>query len=438
MMVIHEATYRAELEEAAKMKPAKPVIYLLLAIIAFILFAIVWAAVTQVEELTRGNGQVTPSQDIQIVQSLEGGILQEILVKEGDMVKKDQILLRISDILFSSEERGTQAKLLGLEAKTSRLLAESQSEDFIISKEIEEKIPDIVANERALYQSRQKELMGAYAIQDENIKKAQADLAEVSEEINRLTQSRKLLNDELTITKEMVIQRAVPKLDQLRLERERADISGQIKAREEEKKGLESQLASAKSQRDAQKDKFRSMALEELGEVKTQIASLKENLRSMGDRVDRTEVRAPVDGIVNQIKLSTIGGVVEPAMKLVEIVPSNDTLKIIAQVKPTDIAFLKVGQSAKVKISAYDPQIYGALDGVLSRVSANSVTDKDGNIMFEIEVQTKKSYLGSAENPLPITAGMVADIEIITGKRTILNYLLKPLRRGFNRALRER
>lgn len=433
-----EQKYHEYLQEAEAMKPSKPALIILFSVVALIIFVFVWAAITEVEELTRGQGQVVPSKDIQIVQSLEGGIIEDIMTSEGEVVKKGQVLLRISDVLFSSEERGTEAKFLALEAKKHRLMAEANNEPLSVPEELKAKITKTVENEQALYESRQKELQAAFNIQEENIKKAKADDAEVSAEINRLTESRRLLLKELKITKEMVAQRAAPKLDQIRLERESADLAGQIKARQEERKGLQAALASAEKERAAQRDKFTSQALEELNEVETQIASLKENLRSMEDRVDRTEIRAPVDGIVNKINIKTIGGVVEPAMELVEIVPLNDTLKIVAKVKPNDIAFLKKGQPVKVKVTAYDPQIYGALDGELTRIAATSVQDNDGNIMFEVEVVTYKTHLGTQSNPLPITAGMVADIEVITGKRTILNFLMKPIYRGFNRALRER
>lgn len=437
-MSVKETDYMCTLEAATRMKLATPVIVLFFTIISFLVFFFSWAAVTEIEELTRGQGQVIPSQEIQVVQSLEGGIVKEILVRKGDLVKKGQILLRISDVLFSSEQRGTQARFLGLEAKKFRLTAEANGTPFDMPNEIVSKAYDISKNEKALYDSRQKELSSAFAIQDDKVAKAEADLSGVQAEINGFSQSKKLLNKELGIIKNMVAKRAVPKMEQIRLERELADLSGKLNARIQEKKGLRAVLSSAKNERNAQDYKFRSVALEELNDVETQIASLKESLKSMGDRVDRTEIRAPVDGVVNQIMIQTIGGVVEPAMRLIEIVPVGDELKIIAKVKPSEIAFLKIGQPVKVKITAYDPQKYGSLDGVLSRIAANSATDREGNILFEIEVRTDKNYLGSAEHPLPITSGMVANVEVITGKRTILNYLIKPLRRGFDRALRER
>ena len=158
----------------------------------------------------------------------------------------------------------------------------------------------------------------------------------------------------------------------------------------------------------------------------------------MGDRVNRTEIRSPVDGIVNNIAIKTIGGVIQPAQKLIEIVPIDSKLKIVARVLPSDIAFLKPGQPVRVKISAYDPQRYGALDGHLVRIGANSVTDAKGNIFFEIEVRTDKNHLGSDENPLPVTPGMVATTEVVTGRRTIMEYLMRPVLRFRDRAFRER
>ncbi|MCK5374493.1 MAG: HlyD family type I secretion periplasmic adaptor subunit [Alphaproteobacteria bacterium] len=434
----NELDYMDELQAAMRMRPATPVYFLIFTIMAFIVFLIGWMAITEIDIITRAQGQVIPSQEIQVVQSLEGGLLEEILIAKGDRVKKGQVLLRISDVAFSSEERGTQARLLSLQAKKARLEAESSGHELKLSKETLEHIPDIAANEKALYQSRQKELQAAYNMQDEQINKAKAELASVKAEINRLYQSRTLLNKELEITREMVAKRAVSKLDQIHLEREFADISGQIESRLQDKKGLEAELSGVQSQRGAQTDKFKSVALEELNEVKTQIAALKENLKSMGDRVDRAELRAPVDGIVNQITLQTIGGVVEPAMKLIEIVPADEELKIQAKVRPDEIAFLEQGHPVRVKITAYDPQRYGALDGTLTRISANSVSDREGNVMFEVEVRTHKNYLGTSEKPLPITAGMIANIDIITGKRTILTYLTKPFHRGLSHVFRER
>lgn len=435
---VQDNDFMSELEAATRMRPATSATLMLFSIMGLVVFGVIWAGFSRVEEITRGEGQVVPTQEIQVVQSLEGGILAELLVREGETVEKDQILLRISDVQFSSEERGTEARFLSLEAKKARLQAEAEGKAFEVPAEVQEKSPQIGENERALYKSRQRELTNAYEILDDRINKASAEIAEINAEINHLYQNRKLLQEELRITRDMVAKRAVPKLEQIRLERELTDVNGKINSLAEKKKGLESELEVAKKERESQEDKFRSQALGELNEVEAEISGLREELKSIGDRVYRTELRSPVDGVVNNIALTTIGGVVEPAMRLVEIVPLDDELKIIARVPPDDIAFLRPEQDVKVKVTAYDPQKYGALDGKLKRIGANSVTDREGNIFFEIEVRTDKNYMGTEDNPLPITPGMVAETEVITGKRTILEYMLKPVLRARDRAFTER
>ncbi len=430
--------FMGELEAATNLRPAISSIILLFSIVALMTFLGLWMTFSKVEEITRGQGQVVPTQDIQYVQSLEGGVLQELLVREGEMVKKGQILLRISDVHFSSEERGVESRFLSLRSRKARLTAEANGRDFVLDKEVIEKDPEIAANEKALYESRKRELQNAYDILDDKALKASADLGEIKAEINRLYASRKLLKEELSITSKMVAKRAVPKLEEIRLQRQVGDISGQINANSQKKKSLEAVLSSVKNERKSQVNVFRSKALKELGEVETDIKALQENLKSIGDRVSRAELRAPVAGIVNNISIKTIGGVIEPAKPLVEIVPMDDDLKIIAKIAPGDIAFINRDQPVKVKITAYNPQKYGSLKGTLVRIGANSITDREGNIYFEIEVKTDKNYMGTEEQPLPITAGMIAEIEIITGKRSIMEYLLKPVLRARDRAFTER
>lgn len=430
-----DTEFMSELAAAANLRPALASHILLFAIAALVAFFLLWAHFSTIEELTRGEGQVVPTREIQVVQSLEGGILGELLVAEGDRVAQGQVLMRVSDVLFASEERGSEAKLAALRARKARLEAESKGQAFTLPSGLDS---PAAQNELALYHSRQRELANAKSILTDRIAGARAGLSETEAQINRLRNNSTLLQQELNITAEMVRKQAVPKLEEIRLRRELSDSQGQIRAQQEKQAGFRAEISAAEKQLADQDDKFRSQALGELSGVETEIAQLGENLKSIGDRVYRTELRAPVDGIINNIALKTIGGVIEPAHKLVEIVPVDDELKIIARIRPSDIAFLKPGQPAKVKISAYDPTRYGALDGKLVRIGANSVTDHQGNIYFEIELRTDKNHLGTADAPLPITPGMVATAEIITGKRTIMEYILKPVLRARDRALRER
>lgn len=433
-----DTEFMEELEAAVRLRPTSTSTLMLISVTALFVILFVWAGFSKIDEMTHGEGQVVPSSEIQVLQSLEGGVLKELLVNEGDIVKKDQILARISDVAFASEERGSEARQESLLAKKARLEAEANGTNFILPKELVEKTPDIALNEERLYKSRQMELSNAKEILENRITTAQAQLSEVSAKISRLSESKKLVQQELSITQEMVKQRAIPKLDAIRLSRELNDISGQINEAGQERQGLEAELRAARKGREDQDSKFRSQALGELNDLQPQLSQINESLNAIGDRVNRSELRSPVDGVVNKIMLKTIGGVVEPAMRLMEIVPLNDELKIVARVAPSEVAFLKTGQPVKVKISAYDPQRYGSLDGELVRRGANSVTDAKGNIFFEIEVRTKQNYLGTLENPLPITPGMVAQTEIITGDRSVLEYLMKPVLRARDKALTER
>lgn len=429
--------FMEQLEAATRMKPHMASNILLWSITGLIVFFIVWASFARVEELTRGQGQVVPTQEIQIVQSLEGGLLQELLIAQGDKVTKGQVLMRLSDIMFSSEEKGTEAKADSLMLKILRLEAEAEDKNFSIPDDLSQRVPGIAQNEMALYISRQQELKNALSILDDKTSKVKSDMDESQAQISRLSSSRSSLQQELTITREMVAKKAVSKLEQIRLEREVTDASGQIRVLQEKIEGLRSELSAAEKQKADQRDRFRSQALTELSEAKTQSAQLTESLKSIGDRVSRTELKAPVDGVVNNIAIRTIGGVIQPAQKLIEIVPVDSELKVVAKVLPNNIAFLRVGQDVKVKISAYDSQRYGSLDGQLTRIGASSVNDDEGNVFFEIEVRTDKNYLGSEDRPLPVTPGMVATVEVVTGKRTIMEYLLKPFLMARERAFRE-
>lgn len=433
-----DTDFMSELDAAAHMRPAMPAILMMLTIMAMFTFVIIWASKSEIEELTRAQGQVVPSQDIQIVQSLEGGVLEDILVTEGEQVTQGQILLRVSDVQFASKERGTEAKFMALQAQKARLRAEINSAPFSAASNITDKYPQIVANERALYNSRMKELRGAHQILDDRAAKAQAEMNEADAQINRLSDSAASLQEELRITQDLVKTRAVPKLEALRLERELNDTRGQINAQQERKRALQAEKRGALNEKKNITDRYRSEALSELSNVETQLSALQEELTSIGDRVQRTEIKSPADGIINRIAVKTIGGVVEPAKPLAEIVPLSDALKIVAKVTPEDIAFLRLGMKAKVKITAYDAQKYGSVDATLSRIGANSISDGQGNVYFEIEVKASKNYLGTEENKLPIMPGMVAAVDIITGKRTILYYLLKPLMRARESIFTER
>ena len=432
-----ELQYMSELEEAVRLKPSFASTLLVLFIAGFVIFAIIWASIAEVDERVRGQGRVMPSSDIQVIQSLEGGILSELLVKEGEKVKAGQVLMRIDDVFFASEERGIEAQMLSLQIRKARLEAEAKGEEFKIPDTIAKKAPKIAENEKKLYLSRQKDLNTALAITKDEEEETKANLAEVKASINKLSRNRDLLKKELDIAKKLVAKHAMPEIEKLRLEREYSEIRGNLATALQSKKALQAKLSRVKKKRMEKLSSFRSKVLGELNETETKIAALNEKLKSAGDRVSRTDLKSPVDGIIKKIAVKTVGGVIEPAQRLIEIVPIEDELMIRSKVRPEDIAFLHLGQKVKISITAYEPQIYGYLWGKLERIGADAVRESDGTMYFEIDVRTDSNNLGDNDSPLIITPGMVANTEIIVGKRTILFYLLKPVLRLKEKALTE-
>jgi adhesin transport system membrane fusion protein len=433
-----EIEYMNAVEEARALSASATSRLFLLLIAALVVIFVLWASIFEIDELTRGSGQVIPSQEKQIIQSLEGGILKELLVKEGDRVEKGQVLLRVSDLAFASEARGGAAQLFALKLKQARLESEINATDFTVSDALTEQNKTLVENEISLYRSRQEELANTVSIFEGRRQKSMANSAENAAVIEKETKNLALLNEELRATEKMVASRAMSKLDLTRLKRRVNEVQGNLNEAKEKAVGLAAEINALSLEAKQKKDMFRTQALGELGEVKTHRVGLEESLKSIGDVVDRSSLRAPVAGIVNAVSIKTIGGVIEPAKPLIEIVPMGDDLKISAKISPNDIAFISLDQKVKVRISAYDAQRYGLLNGKVSRIGASTISDAEGNVYFEVEVETDQNFLGSAANKLPVTPGMLADIDIITGRKTILSYLLRPVLRLKDRSFRER
>lgn len=437
-MANNNSRFLPELEAARRLKPASGAIFLLLAIGLLFAFLIVYSAFAKIDERTRGTGQVMPSSDVQVVQSLEGGVITDILVREGDVVKKDQILMRIDDVMFAAEEGGLEARQQALQIMRARLVAETEGDAPEFDEELRDVAAQRVANEMALYESRQQELQTALERIEDEKDEALSNIAEIDASISKYSQTRALVAKELEIAKKLVAQKAMPQIEQIRLERQYAEASGDLATARKARSSVEAKLSGIDKKRQERLSAFRSDALTKLNEIETQLRAFEKSMKSAEDRVARTELRAPVDGVVQSLALKTVGGVVEPAQRLIEIVPLEDDLLIRARVSPSDIAFLKYGQPVKVSITAYDPMIYGRLDGTLERISADTIETPQGERFFEIDVRTEKNHLGTADNPLRITTGMEANVQIITGKRTILTYIMKPILRARQNALVER
>jgi len=379
--------------------------------ISFIVVAIIWANFAELDEVTRGMGKTTPSSHIQVIQNLEGGILAEILVREGDIVEKGQALLQLDAVLFASSLNETKLKHYELLAATARLSAEVEKTALIIPAEVLKEAPEIAKNATQLFNSRHNELNAAIRI--------------LQEQINQYSRGYSLLKEELNMSTPLVDEGAMSRVELLRIKREANDIRGD--------------LTKAKNKLVETKVRFHTKALEELNQMKAELDRTNESTFALEDRVNRTRVTSPVKGIIKQLKITTIGGVIQPGMDLVEIVPIDDQLLIEAEIRPSDIAFLHPGQKAMVKLTAYDFSIYGGLEAELEHISADTITnEEDGDSYYIIRLRTNKNYLKKNGAKLSIIAGMTAEVDILTGKKTVLNYIMKPIFKAQQRALKER
>lgn len=433
-----DAEFMTDLRAAVVSGPRIWSSLLLFVILGFVVVAGWWTSQAKVPMVARGEGQVIPSSQNQMVQHFEGGILAGILVKEGQIVKRGDILLRVDDIQFKARYREDYARYLGLLAARDRLRAEARGTEPRYSPEVLKNDAKLAQSETALYKARMAELRHSITVLERQADQRQQELVELASRIGQFGRSLALAREELDITKPLVEAGVTARIELIRLERGINDIEGTLETARQSVPRAQAALREIQGRIEERRAVARSQALAELSETDVKLAVLDESLASMKDRVRRTDVRSPVDGTVQQLKINTIGGVIRPGMDLVEIVPLEDNLLIEARIRPADIGFLHPDQEAKVKITAYDYAVYGSLDATLEEISPDAIVDEQGESYFQVRVRTDKNYLGEEADPKRIIPGMVAQVDILTGERTVLEYMLKPILRARERALRER
>ncbi|MBI1423087.1 MAG: HlyD family type I secretion periplasmic adaptor subunit [Gammaproteobacteria bacterium] len=351
-------------------------------IVLFVFSFLAWTSVSKIDEVTRGEGKVVPSRQVQILQSLEGGIISEIAVHEGDVVNKDQLLVKLDEAQLAAALREGETHCMEHRAKVARLEAEAERKEFVPPKIVLDDYPQFVQQEYDLYKARKKQF----------------------------ERQERSLEKELGMMRPLEKQGAVSEIEILRLERKLDEL----------------------------RDDYCTGARKELNDLLAEISRLAETNQAIRNKLERTKITSPVKGVVKRIMVNTIGGVVRPGEDLIEIVPLEDTLLIEARISPADIAFIHPGQEVLVKFTAYDFAIYGGLQGRIENISADVIEDDKSESYYKIMVKTDKNQLGSGKEPLPVIPGMSVRLDIITGKKTILAYLLKPVLRAKEKALRER
>lgn len=408
-------------------------------VIAFFVFLLTWAHFAVIDEVTKGDGKAIPSSRIQKIQNLEGGIVAQIYVKEGQIVETGAPLIRLDDTRFASNVGETEADRVAMELRVERLSAEVENRPLKITEEARKSVPSQAANEESLYMSRRQQLADEIGGLQQQLVQRQQELREFSSKAEQYRSSLNLLRQEISMSEPLVARGAISPVEVLRLRRSEVETRGMLDGTTLAVPRAQAAIGEVQRKIDETRGKFRSEALTQLNEARTDLAKTQATAKGLEDRVSRTMVTSPVRGIVKQVLVNTVGGVIQPGSDMVEIVPLDDSLLVEARIRPQDIAFLHPGQKAMIKFTAYDYTIYGGLEGTLEQIGADTVQDEEKkNTFYVIKLRTNKSHLGTDEKPLLIIPGMVASVDIITGKKSVLSYLLKPIIKSRAEALHER
>lgn len=432
------AEFVAGAAAADRLRPRALSHALLITVVGFFVVFLLWANWAHVDEVTRGEGRVIPSRQIQIVQNLEGGILAELFVKEGQVVEEGQILLRIDNIRAESDYREKRARYLALLAAIARLQAEIEDSKLVFPPEVLAEAREVAEKEMMLFRSRQENLDNEIQILRTQAHQRELELKELETKLAQYERSLELAREELRLAEPAARRGELAQSVFIKLQREVNDLRGAVESTRASIVRVRAAIREANQKVERAYSNFRSQAQEELTQKAAELAGIREIVLAGADRVRRTEVRAPLRGTIKQIKINTIGGVVQPGQDILEIVPLEDTLLLEAHIRPSDIAFIRPGLPATIKITAYDFSIYGGLKGEVEDISADTITNERGESFYRVRVRTHKNHLGTDEHPLVIIPGMTAEIDVLTGRKTVLQYLIKPLIKAKDRALTER
>jgi len=432
-------------QENSKISSKALVLFLL--IFAFFTFAIYWAYVSPIDELARGEGKVIPSEKIQTIQSLDGGIISDILINEGQIVKKGQPLMKIDTTRFQASLEENKKTYTHLLITQKRLEAESKIDldkplpILKFSDEIIKEAPAFAKADQQLFKKRIDELLSTIETLDFQYRQRKQELVETKNKSYQLSRSLKLVAQERDTIAKLVAKRARSNVDLLKIKKEYSQLRGDLNAARLSIPRLELAIEEAQNKKEEKLKTFKAEVFNELQKINTEIRKYESKLISEEDKLSKTILISPVNGIIKQINMNTIGGVIKSGMDLIEIVPDSEILLVEAKIDPKDIAFINPKQQAIVKITAYDFSIYGGLDGKIVEISADSIKDKesrDEKSYYKVVIRTEKNYLEKDGEKLPIIPGMIASVDIKTGKKTILDFILKPILKTKQNALHER
>jgi adhesin transport system membrane fusion protein len=418
--------------------------HILLGLILFIVFAfLLWSYFADLDQITRGEGKVIPSSQTQVIQSLDGGTLSEMRVHEGDVVEKGQVVVVIDNTTAKYSLSELQQRYYISSAAIARLQAEiagkHDPDDIAFPDDVVKLAPDKVAQERAQFMVRQSQLTSQMQTLQDNANQRQQDIVAISTKISAARRALGVAEQQVAILLPAVAAGAASRVDLLKAQQEVANYQAEMENAAASLPSAKSALQEAQSKMQETIATFKAQAADELAKQQSDLATVNESKNEAQAKVGRTEIPSPVKGTVKEIKTRTNGGVIQPAQDIMEIVPIEDTLLIEAQIRPQDRGFIAPNQKAKVKITAYDYSIYGGLDAVLEQISADAIENEKKELFFRVRLRTDKNFLiGKQGEQLPIIPGMTATVDILTGHKTVLEYLLKPILKARETGLTER
>lgn len=433
---IESSDLAADAQWAASQQQAKGPRVLLWGSLLCVVVLVIWASLGYIDEVVRGKGKVVPSRQVQVVQSLDGGVVEEILVRPGERVDAGQVLLRLDPTRSTSSLGENKAESLALKAKAARLEALASGEPFVVPDDVLQQAPQVVEMERRVWESKTRELQTSVNIARDQFNQRQQELRETMANRDQAASSCSLTSEELRVTRPLLSSGAVSEVDLLRLQRDVARFCGEAKAAGAQIGRIQAAIQEADRKIQESELNARNLARVELSETRGKLSSLEQGQLALQDRVRLAEVRSPVRGTVNNLMANTVGGVVQPGKDILDIVPMDDSLLLEVQINPKDIGFLHFEQKAEVKFTAYDFAIYGGLEGKVEQIGANTITDEKGNSFYVVKVRTDRAHVG--DDSRPIIPGMQAEVHILTGQRTLMQYLLKPILRAKSNAFTER
>ena len=418
--------------------PRRTVAAMVVVIALFIVALLAWAVVAELDVAVQARGAVIAPSRLQEVQSLEGGIVEQLLVVPGQAVKKGQLLARLDTAQYTAGVGESQQHRLAALAGRARVEALLSGSAPRFEDAWRQAAPELISKETQLWRDGLREYQANGAVVREAVQRRRGELAEAQARIESLQPALKLGEESLAIEARLFKEGAGARADYLAAQQKLMQLTSELDALRQSLPRLQAGLAEALATATEADAKARSQWGAQRSEFETKAAALASTLTGQQDKVSRREVFSPVDGVVNRVLVPTLGGVAAPGKAILEVVPNEATLLINARIRPADIGFIRPGQLAHVRVLAYDASTYGKLEGTVERVGADAVPDERNEPYFEVQISAPRDQLKLHGKPLPITPGMPVDIGILTGQRSVAQYLLKPVLRGVQGALQER